>query len=306
MENAKLKNMPLRSLAFNFITFFTIIIPLNILAQNSFSPQFYEREETLVNIYNNDPQNEQNLISMGELYASEKIWDLAIDSYEKLVDLDPDNPDYLYRLGGTQAAYSEVANKFRVLSIINSAKKNLIKSASLDTNHIYSRWALVQILTELPQILGGDKDVALKYCNEILNISYVHGLLSYHYFYSFKNNEGLILDTEIKIFDEIQSNPILFEFNHFNFVVGKLLINTGTSQFNLALRYLNRYLLNYSSADRFSLEEVYYYLAYCNFYLGNSNSLTLLKKSKEIALKSQKKNYNLISKIEELNKLMNQ
>ena len=99
MENAKLKNMPLRSLAFNFITFFTIIIPLNILAQNSFSPQFYEREETLVNIYNNDPQNEQNLIIMGELYASEKIWDLAIDSYEKLVDLDPDNPDYLYRLG---------------------------------------------------------------------------------------------------------------------------------------------------------------------------------------------------------------
>ena len=45
---------------------------------------------------------------IGELYASEKIWDLAIDSYEKLVDLDPDNPDYLYRLGGTQAAYSEV------------------------------------------------------------------------------------------------------------------------------------------------------------------------------------------------------
>ena len=50
---------------------------------------------------------------MGELYASEKIWDLAIDSYEKLVDLDPDNPDYLYRLGGTQAAYSEVVSKFR-------------------------------------------------------------------------------------------------------------------------------------------------------------------------------------------------
>ena len=127
MENAKLKKMPLRSLAFNFITFFTIIIPLNILAQNSFSPQFYEREETLVNIYNNDPQNEQNLISMGELYVSEKIWDLAIDSYEKLVDLNPDNPDYLYRLGGTQAAYSEVVSKFRVLSLINTAKRNLIK-----------------------------------------------------------------------------------------------------------------------------------------------------------------------------------
>ena len=291
--------MPFKSSTFIFIILFIIIFP-------SYSSAQKPPIDSLLNIYNNDPQNEQILLKMGELYASEKIWDLAIDSYEKLVNLDSNNPDYLYRLGGTQAAYSEVVSKFKVLSLINTAKRNLIKSASLDLNHIYSRWALVQILTELPQILGGDKEDALKYCDEILNISYIHGLLSYHYLYTFQKNEGLILDTEVKIFTEIQSNPILFEFNHFNFIVGKLLINTDTSQFNLALRYLNRYLLNYSSADRFSLEEVYYYLAYCNFYLGNNNSLTLLKKSREIASKSQKKNYNLISKIEELNKLMNQ
>jgi len=291
--------MPFKSSTFIFIILFIIIFP-------SYSSAQKPPIDSLLNIYNNDPQNEQILLKMGELYASEKIWDLAIDSYDKLVNLDSNNPDYLYRLGGTQAAYSEVVSKFKVLSLINTAKRNLIKAASLDLNHIYSRWALVQILTELPQILGGDKEDALKYCDEILNISYIHGLLSYYYFYTFQKDEGLILDTEYKIFTEIQSNPILFEFNHFNFIVGKLLINTDTSQFNLALRYLNRYLLNYSSADRFSLEEVYYYLAYCNFYLGNNNSITLLKKSREIASKSQKKNYNLISKIEELNKLMNQ
>ena len=261
--------------------------------------------DSLIRVYKNDDQNPINIIKIGEAYAAEKKWDLAINFYEKLVKIDPNNSDYLYRLGGTQAAYSEVVNKFRVLSTINSAKKNLIKSASLDKNHIYSRWALVQILTELPKFLGGNKTTALDYSNEIYDISKIHGLLAYYYIYNFQKNEGLILDTEVKIFTEIQSNPILFDFNYFNFVVGKLLINTDTSQFNLALRYLNKYLLNYSSADRFSLEEVYYYLAYCNFYLGNNNSLTLLKKSSEIASKSQKKNYNLISKIEELNKLMN-
>ena len=261
--------------------------------------------DSLIRVYKNDDQNPTNIIKIGEAYAAEKKWDLAINFYEKLVKIDPNNSDYLYRLGGTQAAYSEVVNKFRVLSTINSAKKNLIKSASLDKNHIYSRWALVQILTELPKFLGGNKKAALDYSNEIYDISKIHGLLAYYYIYNFQKNEGLILDTEVKIFTEIQSNPILFDFNYFNFVVGKLLINTDTSQFNLALRYLNKYLLNYSSADRFSLEEVYYYLAYCNFYLGNNNSLTLLKKSSEIASKSQKKNYNLISKIEELNKLMN-
>ena len=282
----------------NNTLFFLLIFPVFIFSQSV-------SKDSLIKIHNTNNLNQEVLIKLGEEYAAEKDWEKAIYYYDKLVNIDPENSDYLYRLGGTQAAYSEVVNKFRVLSIINSAKRNLIKSSSLDTNHIYSRWALVQILTELPQFLGGNKTTALDYSKEIYDISKIHGLLAYYYIYNFQKNEGLILDTEVKIFTEIQSNPILFEFNHFNFVVGKLLINTDTSQFNLALRYLNRYLLNYSSADRFSLEEVYYYLAYCNFYLGNNNSLTHLKKSREIALQSQKKNYNLLSKIEELNKLMN-
>ena len=282
----------------NNTLFFLLIFPVFIFSQSV-------SKDSLIKIHKTNNLNQEVLIKLGEEYAAEKDWEKAIYYYDKLVNIDPENSDYLYRLGGTQAAYSEVVNKFRVLSIINSAKKNLIKSASIDTNHIYSRWALVQILTELPKFLGGNKTTALDYSKEIYDISKIHGLLAYYYIYNFQKNEGLILDTEVKIFTEILSNPILFEFNHFNFVVGKLLINTDTSQFNLALRYLNRYLLNYSSADRFLLEEVYYYLAYCNFYLGNNNSLTHLKKSREIALQSQKKNYNLLSKIEELNKLIN-
>ena len=282
----------------NNTLFFFLIFPVFIFSQSV-------SKDSLIKIHKTNNLNQEVLIKLGEEYAAEKDWEKAIYYYDKLVNIDPGNSDYLYRLGGTQAAYSEVVNKFRVLSIINSAKKNLIKSASLDTNHIYSRWALVQILIELPKLLGGNKTIALDYSKEIYDISKIHGLLAYYYIYNFERNENLILDTEVKIFSEIQSNPVLFEFNYFNFVVGKLLINRDTSQFNLALKYLNKYLLNYSSADRFSLEEVYYYLAYCNFYLGNNNSLNLLKKSREIALQSQKKNYNLISKIEELNKLMN-
>ena len=282
----------------NNTLFFLLIFPVFMFSQSV-------SKDSLIKIHKTNNLNQEVLIKLGEDYAAEKDWEKAIYYYDKLVNIDPENSDYLYRLGGTQAAYSQVVNKFRVLSIINSAKKNLIKSASLDTNHIYSRWALVQILTELPKFLGGNKTTALDYSKEIYDISKIHGLLAYYYIYNFQKNENLILDTEVKIFSEIQSNPVLFEFNYFNFVVGKLLINRDTSQFNLALKYLNKYILNYSSADRFSLEEVYYYLAYCNFYLGNNNSLTLLKKSREIALKSQKKNYNLISKIEELNKLIN-
>ena len=283
----------------NFILLFTIACTTYLFPQKiSF--------DSLIQIHQNKPQDEKILIEIGESYAAEKKWDLAIDSYEKLVDLDPDNPDYLYRLGGTQAAYSEVVSKFRVLSLINTAKRNLIKSASLDVEHIYSRWALVQILTELPQILGGNKENALIYCNEIQNISFIHGLISYHYFYSFQNNQDKITELETDIVNYIISTPSLFEFNYFNFVVGRLLTTQNDKINKLSIKYLETYLANYSSADRFTLDEVYYYLAYSNYRAGNTNSKLLMNRAKEAYENNQKKNPNLNKKIEELDKLIKQ
>ena len=281
----------------NFILLFTIACTTYLFPQKI-------SLDSLIQIHQNKPQDEKILIEIGELYAAEKKWDLAIDSYEKLVDLDPDNPDYLYRLGGTQAAYSEVVSKFRVLSLINTAKRNLIKSASLDVEHIYSRWALVQILTELPQILGGNKENALVYCNEIQNISFIHGLISYHYFYSFQNNQDKITELETDIVNYIISTPSLFEFNYFNFLVGRLLATQNDKTTKLSIKYLETYLANYSSADRFNLYEVYYYLAYSNYKVGNTNSKFLIKRAKEAYENNQKKNPNLNKKIEELDKLI--
>ena len=283
----------------NFITIFTIACTTHLFPQKI-------SLDSLIQIHQNKPQNEKILIEIGELYSAEKKWDLAIDYYEKLVELDPDNSDYLYRLGGTQAAYSEVVSKFKVLSLINTAKRNLIKSASLDFEHIYSRWALVQILTELPQILGGNKENALIYCNEIQNISFIHGLISYYYFYSFQNNQDKITELETGIVNYIISTPSLFEFNYFNFVVGRLLASQNDKTTKLSIKYLETYLANYSSADRFTLDEVYYYLAYTNYRAGNINSKLLIERAKEAYENNQKKNPNLNDMIEELDKLIKQ
>ena len=275
----------------------------------TFIPSLFSQSnsiDSLIGVYKNDDQNPINIIKIGEAYAAEKKWDLAINFYEKLILIDPNNYDYLYRLGGTQAAYSEVVSKFKVLPLINSAKRNLIKSASINNQHIYSRWALVQILTELPQILGGNKDEAQDYCHELLNISKVHGLLSYHYFHSFQSNEKKTIEFEKKIIDSVTSNPILFDFNYFNFVAGKILANQNHIKHNtLSVKYLERYISHYSTADRFSLGETYYLLAYSNFKLGNDNSRHFIKLSKEVSMNSKKRNYSLIKKIDELYKLIN-
>ena len=117
-------------------TFYTL--PVFLL---TFLPALFSQTnsiDSLISVYKNDNQNPINIIKIGEAYADEKKWDLAINFYEKLVRIDPNNSDYLYRLGGTQAAYSEVVSKFKVLPLINTAKRNLKKSASLNNQHIYS------------------------------------------------------------------------------------------------------------------------------------------------------------------------
>ena len=93
--------------------------------------------------------------------------------------------------------------------------------------------------------------------------------------------------------NHIISNPSLFEFNYFNFVVGRFLATQNDKTTKLSIRYLETYLANYSSADRFTPDEVYYYLAYSNYKVGNTNSKLLIKRAKEANENNQKKNSKL-------------
>lgn len=248
--------------------------------------------------------NEKVIVLIGEEYAAQKKWDLAIKFYKKLVELDPENSDYFYRLGGTQAAYSETISKFKVLSLIKKAKLNLIKANKLDKSNIFSRWALVQILTELPAIIGGDKEKAKMYTDEIFNISKIHGLLAKQYIYSFVDNNDKLQNIEDDIVDLLEKEPNLFDFNYFNYKAGILLVDKKYKNYNLANNYLSYYINKFSSADRFSIENAYYLLAYSNFKLGDNSYLYFLDKSDYLAKKSLSKDYDLIKKIDELYKVI--
>ena len=248
--------------------------------------------------------NEKVIVLIGEEYAAQKKWDLAIKFYKKLVELDPENSDYFYRLGGTQAAYSETISKFMVLSHIKKAKLNLIKANKLDKSNIFSRWALVQILTELPAIIGGDKDKAKIYTDEMFNISKIHGLLAKQYIYSFVDNNDKLQNIEDDIVDLLEKEPNLFDFNYFNFKAGILLVDKKYKNYNLANNFLSHYINKFSSADRFSIENAYYLLAYSNFKLGDNSYLYFLDKSDYLDKKSLSEDYDLIKKIDELYKVI--
>ena len=90
--------------------------------------------DSLVTLLELNKKDEKLLISIGESYASQKKWDSAIFYYKKLVVINPNNANYLYRLGGSQAAHSESASTFKVLSLINSAKAVSYTHLTLPTN----------------------------------------------------------------------------------------------------------------------------------------------------------------------------
>ena len=282
----------------NYKTFFLGIL---FLFHLSFYAQNYKLD-SLLSIHENNKENEKILILIGESYAKEKKWELAIKFYSKLVDLQPNNSDYLYRLGGTQAAYSEKISKLKVLQLINKAKYNLVKSSNLDPRNIFSRWVLVQILTEMPAFLGGDKNKAKLYCEEISNISKIHGLLSKQYLYHYQNNLVKLHIVEDKIISLIRSKPITFNFNYFNYKVGILLIKEKYKNYSIADKYLLNYIKEYSSADRFSIAEAYYFLAFSKYKQGHASSLRYLDKSKYIINKSKYKDHDLVKKVEALYK----
>ena len=273
-----------------------LLLPYLLMSQNS-------KIDSLVTLLELNKNDEKLLISIGESYASQKKWDSAIFYYNKLVAINPNNANYLYRLGGSQAAQSESASTFKVLSLINSAKENLIKSSNIDKSDLYSRWALVQILLELPSFFGGDDDLALKFSDEIYKISKLHGLISKSYIHNHLDEYDKAEQTERIIIDLLKTNEGFFDYNHFNFLIAKFLSKDSHADYILSNLYLNIYIDNHSHVDRVSKAEAYYYLAFNNFKLNEDNSSRYLTKSIEL-LKSQKQNKSLSNKIEKLKILL--
>ena len=72
-------------------------------------------------------------------------------------------------------------NKFKALGLIDDVETSFLTAAKLDSKHIDSRWALVMLYIELPGILGGSETKAVRYSNELMELSKVDGYLSKGY-----------------------------------------------------------------------------------------------------------------------------
>jgi tetratricopeptide (TPR) repeat protein len=127
------------------------------------------------------PQDAQLLRATGQTYGKLEEFEEATTIYERLLATDKNNAEYHFFYGGAMGMWAKNASKFKALGLLDDVKFHLKKAAELDSNHIDSRWALVQLYTELPGIIGGSLSTAREYANQLQRISPVDGFLATGY-----------------------------------------------------------------------------------------------------------------------------
>ena len=217
-------------------------------------------EKTIINSIKENPNNEILIKKLGDCYGFIKDWDNAIIQYQKLIELDSDNSVYNYKIGGTLAAKANETNKFKSLSLINKSKKYLLKSVELDNKNKPAMWVLIQIYTELPQLLGGSKSLALQYANELETISLIDGLFAKKYIYDFKNDHKMSNIYLNKIIENLDSFNSEYDYNYLNFSIGELCANNKIN-LDRGILQLSYYIENFTSRDRSTPDYAYYLLA---------------------------------------------
>jgi tetratricopeptide (TPR) repeat protein len=151
-------------------------------AEKLYKQEKYDQAKTLFESYlKNNPNHYKTVEYLGDIAGHQKKWDEAIKQYKVLKTQFPKTANYWYKYGGALGMKAKSVNKFKALGMIDDVENAFLTAAKLDVKHIDSRWALVMLYIELPGIVGGSESKAVKYSNELMELSKVDGYLSKGY-----------------------------------------------------------------------------------------------------------------------------
>ncbi|WP_179345412.1 tetratricopeptide repeat protein [Winogradskyella ursingii] len=256
-------------------------------AQQFMDKKQYQNAQSEMQIYlESNPNDKEAIELLGDAYGHQKKWDESINQYEKLVKKEPSNADYHYKYGGALGMKALSISKIKALGIIGDVKSSFLKAAELDSKHIDARWALVELYVSLPGIVGGSFSKALKYADELENLSKVDGYLAKGYVYEYDDEPELAekyYRLAIKVGGSITCYEKLTSFyekqnqpdkaignmevaqqkhqrNSLHYQIGKV-----AADYNIQLekgeKCLNAYLSNHSAKDGVPKAWAYYRLA---------------------------------------------
>ena len=172
-----------------FIPFIILLISFNMMAETDFdkAEKLYKQEKfdqakVLFESYlKTNPTSYKTVEYLGDIAGHQKKWDEAIKHYKILKLQFPKTANYFYKFGGAMGMKAKSVNKFKALAMIDEIETSFLTAARLDSKHLESRWALVMLYIELPGIVGGSEKKAVKYADELMELSKVDGYLAKGY-----------------------------------------------------------------------------------------------------------------------------
>jgi len=247
---------------------------------------FIRAQSEMLTLLKSNAEDKEAIELLGDAYGHQKKWDEAIEQYETLTEKEPSNANYQYKYGGALGMKALSISKLKALGIIGDVKRAFLKAAELDSNHIDARWALVELYVSLPGIIGGSNSKALKYAEELQQLSKVDGYLAKGYVYEYDDEPELAekyyrLAIKVggsvtcyekltsfyegqnepeKAIDNLEEGQEKLQRNAMHYQIGKVCADYNI-QLDKGVKCLKAYLSHHSSKDGVPKEWAYYRLA---------------------------------------------
>lgn len=148
-------------------------------AQKLFEAENFDKAESLFkSALKENPSDLKSVEYLGDIASRNKKWDDAVSYYKKLKQLKPLVANYFYKYGGALGMKALEVNKFKAVGMIDEVRGAFEQAIVLNPKHIEARWALIELNLKLPGIVGGSQAKAIKYSDELLDLSPIDGYLS--------------------------------------------------------------------------------------------------------------------------------
>lgn len=185
---------------------------------------------------------------LGDIASFNKNWDVAIDHYRNLVNIDSENAMYNFKLGGAMGMKAYYGSKFQAALLISDIKKYLKKAAELDPSHAEARRALVELYMQIPSFIGGSKTIAESYASDLDRLNSVDALLADAYIYKIEEYRELAKNKYNEAIRTATRNPDLLTRNYLKYELGEAAA-IYEIQLDEGKRLLKEYIQNYGYKD---------------------------------------------------------
>ncbi len=200
-----------------------------------------------------DPKNAEAFRLLG--MSQYKLQDnkTAIDTLEKSIEFQSDNPETHYALALSYLARTGDVNILKVRGMLKKAVRHLDEALKIEPNHIRANFYLIQVLINAPGIMGGDEDRGLELNKHLAEIAPLQHMVVNSTIAmreeDFTAAEKILLDADQKF-----PNKTMIAYS-----LGELYL--GQKNYSKALDYCNKFLAGPKAWDETNTTSGHYLLA---------------------------------------------